>query len=148
MKKKELMKIDPPEFTPYLKRIAKKDRPVKSQYWGADKNYKYGKYLRVKEEKGYLVVSVFLARLYGQERSIRSMYCILTKEQMILLRLRRIPANGESPCCITLTGQDICTVRERISAGEIKNWFVDIWGLKRESIKNWNDISLEYGSSS
>ena len=45
MKKKELMKIDPPEFTPYLKRIAKKDGPVKSQYWGADKNYKYGKYL-------------------------------------------------------------------------------------------------------
>lgn len=62
MKKKELMKIDPPEFTPYLKRIAKKDGPVKSQYWGADKNYKYGKYLRVKEEKGYLVVSVFLAQ--------------------------------------------------------------------------------------
>ncbi len=62
MKKKELVTIAPPEFTPYLKQIAKKDEPVKSKHWGTDKKYKYGRYLRAKEEKGYLVISVFLAQ--------------------------------------------------------------------------------------
>ena len=62
MKKKELMTIAPLEFTPYLMRIAKKDKPVKSNHWIMDKKYKYGRYLRVKEEKGYLVISIFLAQ--------------------------------------------------------------------------------------
>ena len=60
MKKKELMTIAPPKLTSYLMKAAKKDEPVKTQHWKADKNYKYGRYLRVKEEKGYLVISVFL----------------------------------------------------------------------------------------
>ena len=50
------------EVTPYLEEIAKKDEPVKTQHWGTDKKYKYGRCLRVKEEKGYLVISVFLAQ--------------------------------------------------------------------------------------
>ena len=51
MKKKELMTLNPPEFTPYLKQIAKQDQPVPSDHWGTNKKYKYGRYLRVKEEK-------------------------------------------------------------------------------------------------
>lgn len=62
MKKKELMTLNPPEFTPYLKQIAKQDQPVPSDHWGTNKKYKYGRYLRVKEEKGYLIISVFLAQ--------------------------------------------------------------------------------------
>lgn len=62
MKKKELMTISPPGLTPYLKRIARKDEPVRSQHWRTDRKYRYGRYLRVKEEKGYLVVSVFLGQ--------------------------------------------------------------------------------------
>jgi len=62
MKKKELMTLNPPEFTPYLKRIAKQDQPVPSDHWRTNKKYKYGRYLRVKEEKGYLIISVFLAQ--------------------------------------------------------------------------------------
>ncbi|EOS72119.1 MAG: hypothetical protein HFG77_07600 [Hungatella sp.] len=62
MKKKELMTIAPLKLTSYLMKVAKKDEPVKQQHWKTDKNYKYGRYLRVKEEKGYLVISVFLTQ--------------------------------------------------------------------------------------
>ena len=40
MKKKELMTIAPPKLTSYLMKAAKKDEPVKTQHWKADKNYK------------------------------------------------------------------------------------------------------------
>lgn len=61
MKKKELMALVPPEMTPYLRKKARQDTPVKSQYWASDKKYKYGRYFLAKKEKGYLIVSVFLA---------------------------------------------------------------------------------------
>lgn len=38
MKKKELMTLVPPEMTPYLRKKARQDTPVKSQYWASEKN--------------------------------------------------------------------------------------------------------------
>lgn len=61
MKKKELMALAPPELSAYLKKIARQDIPIQSKYGDSRKNYKYGMYLRAKTEKGYLVISVFLA---------------------------------------------------------------------------------------
>ena len=62
MKKKELMTLVPPEMTPDLMEIASQDTPVQSQHWASDKEYKYGRYFLAKKEKGYLIVSVFLAQ--------------------------------------------------------------------------------------
>lgn len=61
MKKKELMTLVPPEMSAYLKEIAMNDTPAKLKYLDSYKKYKYGRYLRAKTEKGYLIVSVFLA---------------------------------------------------------------------------------------
>lgn len=61
MKKKELMTLAPPEMSAYLREIAKKDIPIQSKSCDSAKKYKYGRYLRAKMEKGYLMVSVFMA---------------------------------------------------------------------------------------
>ena len=61
MKKKELMALTPPVLTPYMRKIAKEDKPRKESRWGKEvKSYEYDQYLRVKKENGYLMVSIFL----------------------------------------------------------------------------------------
>lgn len=62
MKKKELMMLTPPVLTPYMRKIAKEDKPRKVTRWGTEiKSYKYDQYLRAKKENGYLIVSIFMA---------------------------------------------------------------------------------------
>ena len=148
MKKKELMTLNPLEFTPYLKQIARQDKPVPSDHWGTDKKYKYGRYLRVKEEKGYLIISVFLAQFVRAGAKYPVYVVYIDKKLMILSHLRQIPENGGSPCCGILTGQDICMIQEHTSAGEMKNWSADIWGRKQVIMKIWVTIRKGYESGS
>lgn len=61
MKRRELMALTPPELTPYIKEIAKEDIPCTVSCWETtSKSCKYRRYLRVKKEKKYLIVSIFM----------------------------------------------------------------------------------------
>ena len=148
MKKKELMTIAPPKLTSYLMKVAKKDEPVKQQHWKTDKNYKYGRYLRVKEEKGYLVISVFLTQFVraGARHSFYVVYIDKSANDFITFETdtgkwrKSMLYNLDWPRYVYGSGTYI--------SRRDKNWFADIWELKRESMKNWNVIKPGCGSSS